>query len=112
MSVDQTLSCRDCGVTFLWTIGEQEFFASHGFAHAPTRCPNCRRARRTSLSNGAGDTPAGDTARRNRPLFSVPCHNCGGEALVPFQPRLDKPVDCNACFQVQRAAEPPAYAGY
>ena len=39
---DQTLYCRDCNSEFVFTIGEQEFFASHNLTNAPTRCPSCR----------------------------------------------------------------------
>ncbi|HYL45058.1 MAG TPA: zinc-ribbon domain containing protein, partial [Ktedonobacteraceae bacterium] len=26
---DQTLVCRDCNAEFIFTVGEQEFYASH-----------------------------------------------------------------------------------
>jgi len=28
LAVDQTLRCRECGVDFIWTEGEQQFFSS------------------------------------------------------------------------------------
>ena len=31
MFEDKTLVCKDCGTEFVWTAGEQEFYASHGF---------------------------------------------------------------------------------
>ena len=43
---DKTLSCRECGQEFVWTAGEQEFYASRGLMHPPSRCPSCRRARK------------------------------------------------------------------
>lgn len=44
---DVRIQCKSCGCTFLWTGGEQAFFAKHGYP-APKRCPNCRRAKHTS----------------------------------------------------------------
>src|SRR3989454_2134098 len=43
---DKTLTCKDCGQEFIWTAGEQEFYASRGLQNAPTRCPAVRAARR------------------------------------------------------------------
>ncbi|HEY5476349.1 MAG TPA: CxxC-x17-CxxC domain-containing protein [Tepidiformaceae bacterium] len=34
-------------------------------------------------------------------MFSAICGSCGKEAKVPFQPRGDRPVYCNDCFQSQ-----------
>ena len=31
MYTDKTLTCRDCSQSFVFTTGEQEFFASKGF---------------------------------------------------------------------------------
>jgi DNA-directed RNA polymerase subunit RPC12/RpoP len=39
------LVCRDCGEKFIFTAGEQEFYADKGFLHEPTRCPRCRSRR-------------------------------------------------------------------
>jgi CxxC-x17-CxxC domain-containing protein len=35
-------------------------------------------------------------------MFSVTCSSCGNDALVPFQPRGDKPVYCSDCFAKTR----------
>ncbi|MFN2450932.1 MAG: zinc-ribbon domain-containing protein, partial [Candidatus Dormibacteria bacterium] len=40
VAVDQTLRCRECGVDFIWTEGEQEFYASRGLTNPPSRCPS------------------------------------------------------------------------
>ncbi len=42
---DMELVCRDCGEKFIFTAGEQEFYADKGFLHEPTRCPRCRSRR-------------------------------------------------------------------
>jgi len=43
---DKSLQCSDCGATFTFTAGEQEFYASKGFTNEPKRCPQCRRAKK------------------------------------------------------------------
>lgn len=42
---DMTLNCKDCGMSFVWTAREQEFFAQKGFS-TPVRCPACRKAKK------------------------------------------------------------------
>ena len=43
---DKTLVCKDCGQEFVFTAGEQAFFAEKGFENDPVRCPACRKARK------------------------------------------------------------------
>lgn len=43
---DKKLVCRDCGAEFVFTEGEQEFYKEKGFTNEPTRCPDCRKARK------------------------------------------------------------------
>ena len=42
MYTDKTLVCKDCGNEFVFTAGEQEFYAEKGFQNEPTRCKACR----------------------------------------------------------------------
>lgn len=93
---DRTLTCVECGNSFTFTSGEQEFHASKGFTNDPKRCPDCRAARRAG--NGLG------SARPERELYTTTCDSCGGEARVPFQPRGDKPVYCSDCFRSRQSA--------
>ena len=51
MYQDKTLVCRDCGAEFVFTAGEQEFYAEKGFQNEPTRCKDCRAARKASRAN-------------------------------------------------------------
>lgn len=92
---DQTRTCRDCGQDFIWTAGEQEFFASRGLQNAPNRCPACRAAMKAARGGMRGEV--------DRQMYEVTCSQCGQPARVPFQPRLDKPVYCSDCFSQQRA---------
>ena len=101
---DKTLTCADCGSPFTFTAGEQEFHQSKGFTNEPRRCSTCRAARRTDGGSGGG----GGFSRGDREMFSATCGSCGKEAKVPFQPRGDRPVYCNDCFQSQ----PRSSVGY
>ena len=37
--------------------------------------------------------------RRPREMHEAKCGDCGKDCQVPFEPRNDKPVYCNDCFQ-------------
>ena len=96
---DKTLACSDCGESFVFTAGEQEFHASKGFTREPRRCPNCRRLKKQQ--NGEGGGGGFNANRPPRQLFDATCASCGKEAKVPFEPRGDRPVYCSDCFQPQ-----------
>ena len=49
---DKTLICKDCGAEFIFTEGEQEFYAQKGFSN-PVRCPECRKKRKFNKANNA-----------------------------------------------------------
>ena len=87
MYQDKTLVCKECGREFVFTAGEQEFYAEKGFAHEPQRCRECRQARK-------GTAP--------KQLYTAVCAACGKEARVPFQPREARLVYCDACFASMR----------
>ena len=46
MYEDKTLVCKDCGAEFVFTAGEQEFYAEKGFQNEPTRCKALRGMRK------------------------------------------------------------------
>jgi len=46
MAQDKELTCKDCGQSFTFTAGEQEFFQSRGFSE-PIRCKACRDIRKS-----------------------------------------------------------------
>ena len=85
---DKTLTCRECGRSFVFTVGEQEFYQSRGLQHEPTRCPDCRASRRRYGSNSG----------RSRIMYKAICANCGCETEVPFEPREGRPVYCGDCY--------------
>ena len=104
---DKTLTCRDCGAEFVFTAGEQEFYAQKGFSNEPTRCSSCRRARKAGGDSGRSNYGERDSYGSRdysspRQMHVTTCASCGGEAQVPFVPRGDKPVLCSNCFQQTR----------
>ena len=48
---DKNLTCKDCGKEFVFTEGEQAFYAEKGFTNEPVRCPECRKARKAARRN-------------------------------------------------------------
>lgn len=88
---DKTLVCCDCGGEFVFTAGEQEFYASRGFTNEPRRCKTCRDGRKQNSTSG-----------HSRELHEVVCANCGVPTQVPFKPREDRPVYCRDCFQASK----------
>ena len=86
MFEDKTMVCKDCGAEFIFTTGEQEFYAEKGFQNEPTRCKSCRSSRK---------------AQRNseRELHDAVCAQCGAPTKIPFIPKNDRPIYCSACFQ-------------
>src|SRR5689334_24560322 len=89
---DKTLTCRDCGMDFVFTAGEQEFYAQKGFTNEPTRCPSCRQQRKSSGggSRGGGYGERDSYGSRSsyssgqREMHTTTCASCGREAQVPF----------------------------
>jgi len=87
---DKTLKCKDCGSDFVFSAGEQEFYAEKGFENEPARCRDCRDARRRSRDGGE--------ARPQREMHEAVCAECGVTTQVPFKPRNDRPIYCRDCF--------------
>ena len=85
MYEDKTLKCKECGADFIFTAGEQEFYAEKGFQNEPQRCKECRNAKKAAVKG-------------TKEYFVATCASCGAEAKVPFQPREDRPVYCSECY--------------
>jgi len=104
--------CRDCGREFIFTSGEQDFYASKGLTNDPVRCSSCRSSRKSTMTNGnfEAEDSGGDgryrtvaSGRTPRQMHPASCAECGMMTEVPFVPRGDRPVYCSACYNKIRA---------
>lgn len=95
MLQDKTLTCRDCGADFIFSVSEQEFFEEKGFTNEPGRCPECRAARKQQRNHGGNN----NNNFQRREMYEVTCAACGVTTTVPFQPSNDRPVFCRDCFK-------------
>ena len=84
MYEDKTLICRDCGAEFVFTAGEQAFYAEKGFQNEPSRCKACR------------------DDSRPREMYDAICAERGKPTKIPFIPKNDRPVYCSECYQARR----------
>lgn len=84
MYQDEKLTCEECGCEFIFTEGEQEFYAEKGLVNKPKRCIECRKIRKK---------------KNKRKLYDAVCSKCGTETKVPFKPIEGKEVFCRDCFQ-------------
>ena len=65
MYEDKTLICKECGKEFVFTAGEQEFYASKGFENEPQRCKACRQNRK--------EATVPFKPREDRPVYCSEC---------------------------------------
>jgi CxxC-x17-CxxC domain-containing protein len=86
---DKTLICAECGKSFVFTTGEQEFYQAKGLQNDPKRCPECRSNRKQTRSGNSG---------KARQMYKATCAKCGIECEVPFEPRQERPVYCSNCY--------------
>lgn len=89
MYQDKTLKCNECGQDFVFTAGEQEFYAEKGFQNEPKKCKECRAARKSAVKG-------------QREMFDAVCAECGAPCKVPFNPTEGKAVYCSTCYAAKR----------
>ncbi len=95
--IDKTLTCIDCGTDFIFSAGEQLFFADKNFRNEPKRCKPCKQRR--SASQGPRSSGA------SRVETTAICSQCGKSTTVPFRPTQGRPVFCRECFAQKRVLE-------
>lgn len=88
---DETLVCVECGKEFIFSAGEQAFYAEKGYTNKPKRCKACRDAKKNA-------------GKPERQYFYATCDECGGEAKLTFEPTPGKKVYCSACWDKRRKA--------
>ena len=91
---DKVLKCAECGAEFVFTAGEQMFFADKGFKNEPKRCKACKANRVQGGVSASGTFQRVET--------KTVCSQCGKETTVPFKPTQGRPVYCRECFQQRR----------
>ena len=84
MYTDEKLICEACGCEFVFSVGEQEFYAEKGLVNKPKRCTECRKARKQA---------------RRKKLYEAVCAKCAVPTKVPFEPIEGKDVYCKDCFK-------------
>src|SRR4026208_2109487 len=83
---DKLLNCVDCGTEFVWTAGEQLFFADKNFKKEPKRCKSCKAKRGSGRGGG---------------------FVCGGGGHLCFADKnfKNEPKRCKSC-KAKRASRP------
>jgi len=77
----QKIICKICSKEFIFSKGEQEFFAQKGLKNIPKSCPECREMRKK-----------GDDA-----VVEAKCQSCGKAGS--FHKRIDaKRILCADCY--------------
>ena len=89
---DKSLTCKDCGTEFPFTVRDQNFYLEKGFENEPQRCRDCRTQRKSTRGTGAASAGA------TREMHDAVCAQCGVATTVPFKPRGDRPVYCRNCY--------------
>lgn len=79
---DKTLSCKDCNAQFVWSAGEQKFYAEKGLLNPPGRCPSCRK----------------QAKKPNTQAHTITCKECGKKGEVHFEPRDPNDILCAECW--------------
>ncbi len=81
---DRVLKCSECDAEFIFTAGEQMFFADKGFKNEPKRCKTCK-AKRAITSGQNNGVPAERETRKQ------PAHNAGRKPRFLSSRRRDGP---------------------
>jgi len=98
---DKVLRCIDCGEEFVFSAGEQIFFADKGLKNQPKRCKGCKAKKNERIASSIGYA---QSMPRERVEVSVRCAMCAVETTVPFRPTQGRPVYCRDCFLKMRAS--------
>ena len=77
MYQDETLICEDCGKEFIFTVGEQEFYAEKGLTNKPKRCQDCRKAKKQQH-------------RGKKRMYDAVCAKCGASLDKEFAKEVKK----------------------
>jgi CxxC-x17-CxxC domain-containing protein len=101
---DKAIKCVECGQDFVFTAGEQLFFADKGLRNEPKRCKVCKAKKNERFNAILGERQM-SMHQRPRAEVAVTCAQCGVNTTVPFLPTQGRPVYCRDCFVKMRTAE-------
>lgn len=93
--------CRDCKQPWTFTVMEQALAIERNHTNPPSRCPACRAKRASRREQGL---VTGRNERQEKKQYTAVCSQCGGEAIIPFKPRNDRPVYCQECHRAHLSA--------
>lgn len=96
---DKKLSCKDCQKEFVWSSGEQKFFADKGFTSAPIRCSDCRKKKKEGMGKIASTK---DKSFSSDQMYEVKCSKCAKISEIPFKPANPEGIMCSDCFEQSR----------
>ena len=94
---DKAIKCVECGQDFIFTAGEQLFFADKGLRNEPKRCKVCKAKKNDRFNAILGERQI-SMHQRPRAEVAVTCAQCGEQTTVPFYPSQGRPVYCRDCF--------------
>lgn len=89
---DKNLTCKNCGKEFVWSAGEQKFYADNNLQNPPGKCKDCRKLMRDKKQNTA--------------KFTITCKECGKVGEVPFEPQDPKDILCATCWDNKKSQNP------
>ena len=92
---DLQINCIDCAETFVFTVGEQQFFRDKGLLNPPKRCKDCKKAKTKRIDAIELGRMLG---KRQRVDVRAKCAKCEIVTTVPFYPSQGRPVYCRECF--------------
>jgi len=98
---DRTLTCVECGQDFLFSVGEQKFFALKNLVNDPRRCKKCKSNRAATAGVRSGISMGGGFVKHET---LATCSQCGEPTTLPFRPTQGRPVFCRDCFQQRKMA--------
>ncbi|MFQ6672937.1 MAG: zinc-ribbon domain containing protein, partial [Candidatus Tectimicrobiota bacterium] len=115
---DQPIICSDCGQEFIFTAGEQQFYAERGFDHPPKRCKPCRTLRKQQQATQAPvaprEAPISGPRPRQAPQPNQRPREAASRSQAPREPvaRMYQPRDvhvttCQACGVTTRVPFKP-----
>ncbi|HRI04758.1 MAG TPA: zinc-ribbon domain containing protein [Pyrinomonadaceae bacterium] len=94
---DKTIQCVGCSDDFIWSAGEQLFYAQKDLLNPPKRCKPCKLAKTRRIADIA---IAHATGKKHRVDVRAQCANCSKSTTVPFYPSQGRPVYCRDCYIV------------